>query len=388
VGFGFGLTGGGQASGTGFAGGYGPVDRSAYATPVELGFRPWAADFLSIDGVEAYPVQARIDPYAGGKRMRWHASDWDPGLRLWSLPFDPHLTEWLQDVDLAAWSTQAAREFAAQHRQWQYPHDTLEGQARRLVEEAGWIAPQALAWMPRTETGYPGRPSAPSTAGWQLDGQDAAKAWASIQGELDELADRMQDSRAAYLGEAWAQADDIPGYFLSLMGMDVASRPWTFMLMRCGLSIGNVAYMYFKSRFARVRPSTLCPGLVPPFGPPRHPAFPSGHAFLGHFVAASLLQVPDIAARFGVGMDPTGKAGLAPAVDWYRGAPPPSPGPLMWLAARLARNRELIGVHYASDSAAGRSLAGGILEAIMTHRVTVPAFHQVLARASAEWSVP
>ena len=35
-------------------------------------------------------------------------------------------------------------------------------------------------------------------------------------------------------------------------------------------------------------------------------------------------------------------------------------GPLLWLAQRLARNRERIGVHYRSDSRASRWLAGSI----------------------------
>ncbi len=100
--------------------------------------------------------------------------------------------------------------------------------------------------------------------------------------------------------------------------------------------------------FRRVRPSTLCPGLVPPFGPPRHPAFPSGHSFLGHFIALLLLEIDGIAARYGTGMKVNGSVpGKKP--DWadYQAAPRRDlDGPLFWLAARLARNRERIGVHY------------------------------------------
>ena len=35
----------------------------------------------------------------------------------------------------------------------------------------------------------------------------------------------------------------------------------------------------------RVRPSVLMPGLTVPFGPPGHPAFPSGHSFVAHLLA-------------------------------------------------------------------------------------------------------
>jgi hypothetical protein len=46
-------------------------------------------------------------------------------------------------------------------------------------------------------------------------------------------------------------------------------------------------------------------------------------------------------------------------------------GPLLWLGARLGRNRERAGVHYRSDSSASRWLAGAIWK-LMT-RVATPA---------------
>ena len=127
--------------------------------------------------------------------------------------------------------------------------------------------------------------------------------------------------------------------------------------------------MNYKQQFRRVRPSTIAPGLVPPFGPPHHPSFPSGHSFLGHFIALLLLEIPQIAARFG---EPTlvAQPGNAPQL---RTRPLRKPelsevmsaaytftGPLLWLAARLAKNRERAGVHYPSDSLASRWLAGAI----------------------------
>ena len=68
--------------------------------------------------------------------------------------------------------------------------------------------------------------------------------------------------------------------------------------------------------------------------------------------------------------------------------------PLLWLAWRLARNRERIGVHYRSDSSASRSLAANIWAALLepvdplmdSPRIEVPTLHKVLQRASAEWS--
>ena len=50
-----------------------------------------------------------------------------------------------------------------------------------------------------------------------------------------------------------------------------------------------------------------------------------------------------------------------------------------------------MGVHYPSDSAASRHLAGGVWNAIFgvvepAQRIDVPTLRHVLARAGAEWS--
>jgi hypothetical protein len=52
-------------------------------------------------------------------------------------------------------------------------------------------------------------------------------------------------------------------------------------------------------------------------------------------------------------------AASLPAVDAPENAPAPHPGisPLQQMAARIARNREVLGLHYPSDSKAGRQLA-------------------------------
>jgi hypothetical protein len=110
----------------------------------------------------------------------------------------------------------------------------------------------------------------------------------------------MQDDRDRYLAETDVQADAGPDYIVAFIGASHARHPWTIELINCGLAIGNIAYSYYKQLFKRVRPSFLCPGLVPPFGPPAHPAFPSGHSFLGHLMALLLLEIPALRQRYGV----------------------------------------------------------------------------------------
>ena len=362
-----------MGSGGGYAGGYGPIERSAYATPASLDFKPLAADFLVASGELAYPTDHRINPHNFTPPLAWRGEDWDPGLRFWALPFDDKLTEWLQDLNLAAPAVMAAREFAAEHQKWTYADSTLKAQLTKL-QVAQWLQLSDLAWS----VDSPDPATTPATA------------WAVIKNELEELEALMQDSRQAYLAEGWAQADAIPAYFMQLLQLDPNAKPWTAALMRCGLSIGNVAYMYFKARCNRVRPSFLCPGLMPSFGPPQHPAFPSGHAFIGHFVALLLLEVPGVADRYGVDIDVSEGPGRKPVWAEYQAGLKLN-GPLLWLAARLARNRERMGLHYLSDSSAGRRLAGGIWNGLFNATPTqpipmaVPTLQRVLARASAEW---
>jgi hypothetical protein len=321
-------------------------------------------------GIPGFP-RALIDPIVN--KLTWHNEDWDPALRFWTFGWDPLLTEWLKDQDPSLAAITAAREFAKEHPKGLYNEAVLE--AKKWL-----IGADHLKWKNNL---------------------------AAIRAEIDELFDLMEDDRDRYLAEIEVQADGLPAYMIAFLGIDSERRPWTIELIRCGLAIGNVVYMNYKELFRRVRPSTIAPGLVPPFGPPRHPSFPSGHAFLGHFIALLLLEIPEVAKAFGEKNDP--------ANDAERGKPP-SPddlltdarvfnGPLMWLAERLGKNRERAGLHYPSDSLASRRLAG-VMWAMLTNRqtanqnlamgpvvavadaITLPTLNLVLSRAKAEWVRP
>ncbi|MBW7961015.1 hypothetical protein [Bradyrhizobium sp. BR 10261] len=396
-------------------------------------------------------------------------------MRFWTLPYDRHLTEWLKAVDPSRPSIMVAREFGGQPRQWQF------GRADLLARN--WLESLDLAWQPDPRLN-PQDPNAYPTAtgpGWI-----AAKraAFNSILGEIEQLQMLMQDDRDRYMAEIIEQADGSAGYITSFIDTSESRRPWTMELVNCGYAIGNVAYFYYKQQFRRVRPSTLCPGLAPPFGPPAHPSFTSGHSFIGHFVALLLLEIPALRQRYGMFVAPyDGKPGqvvdpypavtislanpavvtlsvltahglnagdpitfqpipggqplpapLASGTTYYvlaagltansfeiaatlNGAPigtggggplaPPPPvpalipsanplmgrgeltSPLLWLGERLAKNRERLGVHYASDSAGSRHIAAGIWRALLhdttTSRINCPTLSSVLAHATAEW---
>lgn len=351
-----GSTGAGNPSGHGFLGGYGPVLRSDYATPAALGPVPWVLDFARGNGWAPFPTGQRLNPHDFAPPLQWQVGDWDPGLRFWTLPFDVHLTEWLQDLDLSRPAVMVAREFAQHHAWW-------------LAMEAGQTVLHRVKGQHRLQDLL----DAQQHLRWQ-PGVDPDQAWQFIEGELSELEDLMQDDRGRYLPEADWQSANIATYFFHLMGLDPQAKPATVELLNCATAIANLVKMQYKAHYRRPRPSTLCPGLVPPWGPPGHPAFPSGHSLVAHLVALFLLSVPGLAQRFGIfraydNQTPS-PVGRVPRLGDFLGAgsvrwSQDMASPLLWLAWRVARTRERLGLHYPSDSRASRRLAVGIWAAVL-----------------------
>ena len=120
--------------------------------------------------------------------------------------------------------------------------------------------------------------------------------------------------------------------------------------------------MYFKDKFERPRPSFVLPSLMPPIAIPGHASFPSGHSTQAHLVVACLkpaLQASISAAAF---------AAISSGLDV--------------LADRIARNREIAGLHYPSDLAAGAALA----REMFTLLQPLATFQAALTAAKAEWT--
>lgn len=107
-----------------------------------------------------------------------------------------------------------------------------------------------------------------------------------------------------------------------------------------------------KRNFDRVRPHFLDERLIPAIDVPEHAAYPSGHSTQAHFIAGilSLLNPPKEEVYF---------------ED----------------AAQIALNREIVGVHYASDSEIGRILAAQVLGLLKDD----PKFIELVAEAKNEW---
>jgi PAP2 superfamily len=154
---------------------------------------------------------------------------------------------------------------------------------------------------------------------------------ANLEEELKELVEIM-NYRPGMISEVLAQANGILDYFRGIFSFSAKSHPKTYALGATAIRVGEFQVMYYKARYNRPRPSRLSPRLMPLIEVPGHASFPSGHATQAMLVALLLTQVmPEPAAK--------------------------DKDPLLCLANRIARNREVMGLHYRSDTLAGQYLA-------------------------------
>jgi hypothetical protein len=125
------------------------------------------------------------------------------------------------------------------------------------------------------------------------------------------------------------------------------SAPRTCDLIEIASCVGQFQVMHYKRHFNRPRPSQLSPSLMPPIAIPGHASYPSGHATEAYLMAYCLAHV----------MPPAVSTLVTPKPPPTNPPPIPDSSPLLRMAQRIARNREVLGLHYPSDSAAGKKLA-------------------------------
>jgi membrane-associated phospholipid phosphatase len=123
-------------------------------------------------------------------------------------------------------------------------------------------------------------------------------------------------------------------------------------LMNIASLIALHCCLYWKGFYKRMRPSQLLPGLMPPISVPGHASFPSGHATQSWLVSLCMQQaLPGFNLSNSTHLPSTPTSGSLCAAL--------TPG-LTQLALRIARNREIAGLHYPTDSVGGRTLASQI----------------------------
>jgi hypothetical protein len=169
---------------------------------------------------------------------------------------------------------------------------------------------------------------------WARKGWDSTDAQDHANTELDGLVAAARDERANALGEILSQTDEFNSYFLNLMSAS-SGYPATAKFLVIVNFIAGFCAMHYKGKYQRPRPTMLCPALLPPIAIPAHASFPSGHSTAAHLMAFCL-------------------------TDLFHDRPHRQlmQNDFLALADRIARNREIAGVHYPSDTQAGIDLAG------------------------------
>ncbi len=168
------------------------------------------------------------------------------------------------------------------------------------------------------------------------------------------------DYRAGVALEALAQCNGIIGYFRGILSFTSVSHPKTFGLAAIAIRVGEFQVMHYKAKYNRPRPSRLSPELMPLIEVPGHASYPSGHSTQAHLVARFLEEVMPVEIA-----SPNGGAS----------------GPLQCLADRIARNREVMGLHYPSDSLAGKKLADETFKLLKE----CPTVKEMIDGAKFEW---
>lgn len=159
---------------------------------------------------------------------------------------------------------------------------------------------------------------------------------------------KLVEARHQHYSAITRQAPDGDADFETALGITLNDHPLIRDLMHAVALDTVIAVLHFKNKFKRGRPWQVDPTLTPLIAPPLHPSYPSGHATQAITIAAALVQ-------------------LFPACRIQ----------LDRLAIEIGQNREIAGVHYASDTAAGRRLAAQLNKLFRKSKL----FKALLARA-------
>jgi hypothetical protein len=173
------------------------------------------------------------------------------------------------------------------------------------------------------------------------------------EAELDAV-QRLAEKRPERLEDILAQDDSerFWGYFTRRLMFTRGSHPRTHELLWVGAVASYPVIFHYKARFNRARPVQYDPAIDPAIETPGHPSYPSGHSTQAHLAALALAAVV-----------------------------PEARDELTRLAREIAENREVAGVHYPSDSAAGESLARQLFPILRA----CPGYGRLLAAARREW---
>lgn len=194
--------------------------------------------------------------------------------------------------------------------------------------------------------------------GWRDLPIDMPPGPAETAQELKKLLNKqakMQDptERQIRLPEIQLEAEkDTPYYQRVLTPTPSGSFAATNVLIDAMSQLGTVVGCYYKKKFMRPRPCQLEPRLRPLIDVPAWAAFPSGHALQNFLIAQALATVvhsDELTVQ------------------------------LFAIAQRVAENREYAGLHYESDTIAGKQLATAMFPMVLD------AYRETFQSAAREW---
>ena len=183
--------------------------------------------------------------------------------------------------------------------------------------------------------------------GWQSEIElpdPPAEHSGQTQRELQDLRiKRDHEGRRERADEIIAEIFDYIGPYENLCEFDAHSHPLTSSLVRIVDLIGWTLVQYYKEVFGRRRPSQLDPSIRPMVRVPTFSSYPGGHAAQAQLIGCALKKV--LSDRIGVPSPNEPQVTLADELDR--------------ITQRIAENREWAGVHFRSDTEAGKLLAVG-----------------------------
>jgi hypothetical protein len=170
---------------------------------------------------------------------------------------------------------------------------------------------------------------------------------------LKELVLLQEKYREKALPEILAQNSEFQLYFCSQLGIYPETHPQSYLMLKIVARIGELVMAKLKRWHGAPRPSQIYPRLTPPVPVPQHGSYPSGHALISWLMA-----------RMAGEIEPTFK------------------DPAQKLALRIARNREIAGLHFWWDGKGGASAADQTFDKYI---VKLDDYDECLAAATAEW---
>lgn len=173
-----------------------------------------------------------------------------------------------------------------------------------------------------------------------------------MEAEVAHLVRLWRDERKGRVAEILHQNTQFHDFFAHLLMITPISHLETFCLFKAGARVAEMLMVSYKLDFEAPRPQQVYPLLLPLLDAPGHSSYPSGHALISRMIALCLCDVAPFAK---------------PA--------------LLVLADRIGENREVAGIHFPSDTAAGKEIADQAFPILQS----CAGYQAILERAKQEW---